>query len=177
VEGKDRGQVEGLEGRSRGVDLCCRSVSPNEINKHLELTQSLYYSSTMTTKTPSDGWKSNAPQHRACSISPHTWASLPSSKLQRHPGTRRVDIRNEGSIFNAKSEGTRAANALGIHGTDVVEACTTSKTAKIRTRTYAHIGVTSIPHQHPPTWRPGRSSSSQIRMCYSSISWGLARSL
>jgi hypothetical protein len=78
--------------------MCGASVSPNEINKKLELTHHFYYSGhDGRTKTSNGGGKSNAAQHRASSISPHACASFP-SKLQRHRGTGRVDNRNEGSI-------------------------------------------------------------------------------
>jgi hypothetical protein len=125
--------------------MCGASVSPNEINKKLELTHHFYYSGhDGRTKTSNGGGKSNAAQHRASSISPHACASFP-SKLQRHRGTRRVDNRNEGSI--PRQRGLEPRTRRGP--TDVVEAWTTSKTARTRTRTNhranPHIGVTSIP--------------------------------
>ncbi|KIK00692.1 hypothetical protein K443DRAFT_597386 [Laccaria amethystina LaAM-08-1] len=73
---------------------CGKLVSLNEINKNSQLTQPLDYSEhDGRTKTSSGGWKSNTAQHKASSISPRACASLPS----RHRGSRRVDIRNEGS--------------------------------------------------------------------------------
>jgi len=77
VEEEDWGQVEGEEGRSCGFNLSGRLVSPNEINRKLELTQPLYCTRhDGRTKTSSSRWKSNTAQHRASSILPHTCASL-----------------------------------------------------------------------------------------------------